>query len=95
MPRGADLPFDAWLQPAQAGGRVGAAEEEASRRRPQAASDGEEEEEERRCTEQARRQAGEAVAAARERTPHCCTRALACSAGGREIPSFFFSYDGT
>ena len=70
LPRGADLPCDAWLQPAQAGGRVGAAEEEAGRRRPQAASDNEEEEEERRCTEEARRQAGEAAAAARECTPH-------------------------
>eukprot|EP00964_Phaeocystis_antarctica_P008706 scaffold4715_cov45-Phaeocystis_antarctica.AAC.2 len=67
---GGDLPCDAWLQPAQAGGRVGAAEEEAGGRRPQAASDNEEEEEERRCTEEARRQAGEAAAAARECTPH-------------------------
>ena len=32
LPRGADLPCDAWLQPAQAGGRVGAAEEEALER---------------------------------------------------------------
>ena len=70
LPRGADLPCDAWLQPAQAGGRVGTAEEEAGGRRSQAASDNEEEEEERRCTEEARRQAGEAAAAARECTPH-------------------------
>ena len=76
LPRGANLPCDAWLQPAQAGGRVGTAEEEAGGRRPQAASDNEEEEEERRCTEEARRQAGEAAAAARECTPHAARPAL-------------------